>query len=707
MLPITDFRIISLDYISTQDYIVFGFTKPVDVSGYVLYQSSDGINYNVVSIKSDTIMGRPLNTSTVDYPTYTAFDYTLPINLLRGHTYYFKIRAVSKYSEYSVDSSVLTMTTTCTQATSFNSSFDNYQIELAWSANIDTEFDFYELTKYSTKQLTDCTITDTILYNSAFTPGSYIFVLDTIMQSHYAGIVTTSGEFDLSVNKLIICSDISDTISSIYSLNVFIKDTVTSTGNVSTNSYVDSSYTVNNYFMYGIAAVNSAGRKNNQIYTTVYTQEVKNTYPIIRNPDNSSTGILADTVWKSIKSALVGDLFYKKDTWALPYFVDSTYNIRGACSIAKCTVDVFINDIYNHSTSTDSAGEFNFSFQFPKGMTKLTVQLRDKNNIQFSQISQPIYINTINTYSWFYSIGRQFSSVLSNIAYVISGINIKGTTTQQFADNYQPLLELYKDGTEDTSSFQELASDLFNSFEYVGYDKSLESILQAFKDYLADMDYYTIYYNNDLNVTHMVPDVYVAAQLGLPRNIYTYKVTALRTSTGGTEESDGLDCVVDTRHVPTTTTYYNVIKWNSVSRATGYRIYKSQRFQYTSTGIIESSTGFIHHVDSVYNVLADNGSYPSENLYQAPTYNFSTIDELPIVQPVIHLNTSKHDNTQLKKIHYINIIIYMKGSSWINAFNFNRILFYLNKIIPPEKNYTLTICNNNISQIYNAQGDLL
>ena len=712
MQPVTDFTLVSDTLVNDSPTLVFAFSKPVGVSGYILYLSSTGSVYAPVSIKSDISMGKILDNSTRDIDGKTQFTYVMPLVYPKGQAYYFKILAVDIYNSYSAFSDVLSIVVPCSKPQSAIIAFDNYEVDLSWSSNMQPEFSTYEVHRYTLDQVKDnISLTGSIVYNDMFLLGMYTVIYDNYLNSQYEGFITVAGQFDLNGSVITGCSDVSTVVSSVYSYDCYMLGALDTTWVTTSTGLLDSTIKSPTKYAYAIYNVNSIGAYSVPLYKHIKTQKLASIYPVIRTPSNSSTGILSDAIWPTIKNSLIGSNYYNQTTWAIPYSQTTAYNLRGICWVSECSVDLFINDVYNSTVLTDAFGTFSFNYKFPRGNTLLRVQVRDKINIQFSQPSISIQVQTLNMYTWFYAIGTQFSQIMSGVKYLFNGLSISTASAAQFADNYQPLVGLVQDASEDPVLFHNLATGILNSFAYIGYTQGLKGILDAFKSYDSNILNYEIYPNNSFYTSNMTPDVYVDRQLLLPRNRYTYAITALKDSLGNIEETTGTEHIVDTRWTPSGIPYMNVVKWLPVVNAENYRIYRKANYVITSTGYVSSSTGFVHLIDTPKLlkklVFADIGLLPTIDNKVRPLYNFSTLDEVPSVNHVAHINTSFYKNESLKKTHFVSIILYMEGATWPSNLTLKRLFIYLPKMIPPEDNYTIIICNNVQSILYDAAGNIL
>lgn len=709
--PVTNFQIDTITPYNDVTYVLFKFNKVLPVSGYRLYRSTDGINFTNVSTLSDQGMVRSASTSTIDTGAFTYFPYIFESSNTNGRLFYFKITAVDTERNESSDSPTIDMITVCDAPTNPSVSFDGYKNSVSWTLpNITTknpEIIGFQVKQNDYIEITDFTIYDYILSSTSFTKGSYVLVIDSAIRSIYGGFVEVEGQFDTSTTKITKLSDTNTDFPNNYNLKAYV---ALSTGPsvtvpielawTSTGYYLDTAFALGKQYIYSIASLNSDGGESSSIYFPVFTYNLTTIYPLVRTPDNSSNVVLADTVWKKIKKALMGDTFYNKGTWAVPYFKDEPYAIKGYCGLSNCNVDLFINGIYTSTTSTGIYGDFEILYQFEQKKTEITIQCRDLPNIRFSQISDTLTIHPINMYTWFYAIGAQFNELQTWISYIKNGILITNTSYLQFSENYQPLIELQKFGDEDSDAFTRFAYDIFNIFEYVGFDQSLNLLMDAFLNYNGSIQTYEIYNNYDLFDTLKTGYSFVSSVRDLERNIYNYKITACMLTSTGYEETAGTITSIDTRNWPVGTTKYVVLEWAPVENVEYYNIYKSQVYTPTSTGLIDSSTGYQFVTQTFKNVWADVGQAITSTGIIPPDYNFSTLSEVSSISDYYKLDMSAFDDTALKRTNFINIIIYLKRDSTISSYNISRLKFYLNKVLPPEKDYVLYICNNSTSNIY-------
>lgn len=721
MDAVTNFTLSSKVISNDLTSVLFSFRKPTRVSGYRLYRSTDGVTYSVVSIKSDIRMQRAIETSTYDDAAgFTYFSFGFDASGTEGNRFYFYITAVSEERSESVPSDIISVYTYPSAVTGITASYDGYQIALSFTG-VDTllrnhEFKQYNIEKWDTLEITGSTLTEGVLFHPDFILGTYVIVQDTSLKTTYGGLVTKEGEFEFAKYKFGNISDVSNVIPNYYVLKCYkINACVSSAqlGSATTTTWTDANPDRAALHLYRVCTENTASDISTWAYYPVFTYPVSGTFPYIRNLNNSGTALLADTSWKYLKAALVGTNFYKKGHWAIPYSAEEAYSIRGYCGVANCKVDVFINDILDTSLNivSDALGNFNIVYKFPKGSTKLYVQLRDYKNIQFSEFSAVITVETLYTYSWFAAMSEQYGKILEKIQYVVKGVSIENTDYAQFSDNYQPLIELIKDGVETSTesnpdrdlNFNIFAKNIFKSFNDTSFALGLTELLDAFGVYLPEIERTKVYYNNSLNNTFTVPRAYIAKSFNLARNIYTYKVTAVLTSSRGEQESAGMDCLVDTRYLPQDFRYYTVLKWPQVLNASFYRVYRKRRYN-AETNYTPNTDGYLFLAEAQYNIFADNGLYAGTTAHQPPEYNFSALTEVPTLQSVSNLCIAKYNNAALRKVHWLNIIVFMKDASELSSLNFKRLIFYINKLLPPEKNYTLTVCNNIGSTVYNSQG---
>lgn len=688
--PITNFAIASTVLDNGRTVFTFNFIKPSgDLGGYYLFISSTGIAYINIKTRIDSIHSQIQEDQTYDIDGVTYFEYTTDSEYYDGKMFYFKIQVLSASRDVSVFSSVVLGYSYTSLPINLFVKYTGIETILTWDEldftdNKNSTFINYNLYRDLAVTINGTMYDDTTnkLLNDGFTIGSIIWVLDIFKKSQWAGDVTTAGEFDLANTKLINYSDSSVAYAvTIDNLKIFIdyKNPIL-IGASSTGTFTDTSFNFDRYYIYSIRSVGAGPRISASTMYTCYTIDTTNAYPYLRSMDNSSTEILSDPYWKRIKDVLIDKIYYDKTPFAIPYAKDTIYNLKGYLGVSTCKLDIFINDIYNYTTSTGIYGEFEINYKFPKGNLSMVFQARDRYNIKFSRKSAPYSIRTFNIYSWYAAVlGTQYKQVDQESNSIITDVSIDTCRYSYFEDRFSPFVGLYKEGDEAETKFISLASTNFKAFQYASYDKSIQMMLDAFSENLPELDHYEVYFNIELYNTQETAYTFTATSTGLERGNYYYGVAAC---TYDGEETPITALRVDRRWWPAPYTNENVIMWDYVVGADFYRIYRGTS---TEDLCFITSTGM--------NVAVDiNGILPCSEITPVP-YNFTNM-----LEPT---NVKLYDKygvnnlfLRLKKPSSLVILLFGTENSIIAEFDLQRILYLLKKFIPPELNYTVIFSND-------------
>ena len=425
MTNITDFALYSQTLYHEITTLVFSFTKPGnDSGGYFLYlktQAGDPIEVKFLidysHIKEDS---DPINFTTEQGNT-VYFTYDLPDGTYDGMDLFFAIQGVSISNEYTdlptsyssydlsylldyLDGWVLSTSALVdeievhiapTKPQNLWGTYDGYDTILYWdilntSSGKNALFTSFSVYRTHTTQISGAVFnssTDTLTH-SLFTIDTPVWVIDFIKRSMWFGIVDTEGELVLDSTTII--GDASDSsneyTTSSNNLVCYIEDGTSETliGTSSGIEYTDSSFSLNNHYMYSVAS-NSSYNSSEKTKIPIYTLDVSLAYPYLRSPGNADNDALQQTEWKQLKEVLIDQNYYDKTQFAIPYFEDEPYRLIGYLGIANCKLDYWINGTSTpYTTSTGNYGEFVIEYQFKKGTTTVEIQARDKHNIKFS-----------------------------------------------------------------------------------------------------------------------------------------------------------------------------------------------------------------------------------------------------------------------------------------------------------------------------------
>ena len=767
--PITSFSVASVDRnINGDTTIDFQFIKPVigKVGGYYLYTNTSS-GYTTLDVKIESLRHKELAVSTYDDDLgYTHFIETLSENEYQGRQLSFYIAAISTSREFSTSSGIVTVDTFPSPVIDLFAKYDSYEVTLSWEGlttllGENSDFSYYEIYLSQLEEIYSTTLDTTntsLLLNSSFTVGQNIYVKDIFKKSQWYGVVSSTGQLDLTNLKLTNSSDISDIIN-IDSLVIYTESSTgyligTTTG----TSYIDTSFIKETNYLYKVRSITTAGRESDFLSYPISTLAVTYGSPYLRSISNSttiyyenltcnsSTGqtsltlsitpknyldievsvnniiltnyidyiIVDDTItfttalvlndiinviitsdltsnkyWQNIKATLIDKHYYDLSSFAIPYSKKENYILKGYFGISDCILDVYINGVYGITTSTGQYGEFELNYKFPKGETRVVFQVRDKNNIIFSPVSNEYSIKTINLYTWYSVFGSQYKQIETELDLSRQDISVANARYSSFTDRFQPLIELYKVGAEDDTKFRALAYEIFKMFEFVGYNEGINIFLDALaEESITDnWDHYEIYYNNSLydsiqtgfSFIQKKIDPITLTSTGLSRQKYIYGITCL-TSTG--EETDASFLTVDTRWWVPSTLGINILEWTPVYEIPYYNIYRG------------TSTGNITYLTTITgNIFVDNNSINSSSTTVSPIYNFTDYEP--------PTNLKKIKNTKISEVelynrrpHWMEVVLYAIGSYDILDYQLERIIFFLKKLIPPEIKFLFLYCND-------------
>jgi hypothetical protein len=727
MLNITDFSLYSQTLYHEITTLVFSFTKPGDDSGgYFLYlrtQSGDPIEVQFLIDYSHIKEDSDPNNFTTESGSTVYFTYDLPYGTYDGMDLFFSIQGVSISNEYTdlpssyssydlnylldyLDGWMLSTSTllsevgvhvATTKPQNLWGTYDGYDTNLYWdelstSSGKNALFTSFSIYRTHTTQISGAIFNSStnILTHSLFTIDTPVWVIDFIKRSMWFGIVDTEGELVLDSTTII--EDASDssneyTISS-NNLVCYIED-ISSEVLIGTSSgieYIDSSFSLNNHYIYSVAS-NSSYNSSEKTKIPIYTLDISLAYPYLRSPGNADNDVLQQTEWKQLKEVLIDQNYYDKTQFAMPYFEHEPYRLIGYLGIANCKLDYWVNGASTpYTTSTGNSGEFVIEYQFKKGTTTVEIQARDKYNIKFSRMSIPYSIRTLNLYSWFYTVGEQYHEVSDAITNVNNNISISEASYSAFSDIYAPLIETYKMANEDQTIFLYLAQEIFKSFEYAAYNESLDIILEAFLSQCENFDHYDIYYNNnnlyDTKQTERSFVVSLTSSTGLERGDYYYGISGYNTSTG--EETDTAIIRVDRRWWPIGYEGYTILMWDYMKDTTGYKIYRGYSEDPEDLNFV-TSTG--------YNIFIDIGEIVPDTNITPRLYNYTNL-YTPTNLKLYDKRAVTDTFLKLKKKSFLTIILYEIDDTSIEDYNINRMLTLFSKLIPPEIYYRVIIAND-------------
>jgi len=704
---INNFVLSSQTLLNGTTTFTFEFDKPSgDFGAYKLYQSYDGITYTESKLRID--YGHYKEEYTADYTTESGgkvyFEFFLDSGVSDGRLLYFKLQAISISNELSSFSDIVQTYTAPTKPSNLICSYDGYDVNMTWDAlststGRNSSFTDFSVIRKNVTEINNSEVvydTDTTTFTySGFTVGIAVWIIDFVKRSIWFGEVTTSGSFTISSSNSfsLASNNTEDYTPSQENFRIIIENDTTAVDIAypTTNSYIDTSFPSDIYYVYAITANGSGSKNSEETKFPIFTLDVLSSYPYLRSPGNSDNTILSSPYWRYLKETLIDAGYYDKTQFAIPYFVGEVYNLKGYLGVANCVVDVYVNDIYAFASSTGIYGEFDINYQFKKGTTSIKIQARDKFNIKFSRESIPYSIRTLNIYTWYSILGDEYDEIVDTITEIRKSISISDVSYTAFEDIYVPLIGITKSGTEDDDKFLLIATEIFNSYEYASYDESLILLMDAFEDNVDEFDHYEIYYNNSLLGTHASGFAYVPTSSGLVRDDYVYGISTVNTSTGA--ETDVTILRLDKRWWPENYNGINVLLWDAMSNATRYNVYK---------GSTEDDLEFMISIPG--NVWVDNGSITPNSSITPRLFNYTSL-----YKPTNLVTNNSIYVTKLieilKKSTTLTIIFYSVNDTEILELHRNRILVLLQKLIPPELLYNVIYAKDSSTQFLEVYVD--
>lgn len=471
-----------------------------------------------------------------------------------------------------------------------------------------------------------------------------------------------------------------------HNIKVYIEDNeLVQIGSTKNNNFLDDTFDKEKNYLYKVYTRNISGLLTDSTPAPVYTTNLLKTIPYLRHPSNSDDIIIKQVYWKSMKNSLVDKNYYFKERLDLPYLHNIPLHLKGFLGVSDCNVDIFLNDHYHSTIVSDSYGEFDFYFVYPKGKSKIKFQARDKQNIDFSNYSSNYIINTINSYTMFGIVGEVLDEYIEELNAIRLDNNINTARYSTFITKYAPYIELYKSGEENDTDFMELASTIFSAYEYAGYDKSLNMVLDKFLEKVPEFDHYEIYTRNSIYDTVTTGRFFVPTTPSLTRQNYYYGVSAAK-STG--EETPLSIIRVDSRWWPFKYKGYNAFMWDEVPEAEFYKVYRGT-----------SIDNLCYLATAFNNVFIDNGSLTENTSILPYKYNYSGMN-IPLNFKV-YLRTKLSQMSMLyKKLGNTVIMLFTKDNSTFPELHFTRLKTIFRDYIPPEIRYTVFIVKDNSIYMY-------
>jgi len=698
MDPITDINIEQTYPTEDGTFVRFSFVKPSgSIGGYLLYTSLDGVDYSYYHFRVDETLQRQDFESTYDDSGLTYYE------VIFDHTYdgqqlYVGFYAISTKWELSTFVSGPIFYTCPAKVDNVFVVYDGYKNTLTWdalstSSGLHKDISGYNLYYEHPTILDNVSLSadNTVLYSESFTVGAYVVVRDYMKYCMWCGYVTTAGQFSLTDTCISAQSDISPFYYPIIdNLRIYLVtgsnyylDTVNQLSYEHTLSYF------NTLYVYSVQACMPDGKEGRPEYYPVFSIELTQAIPYLRNSLNSPDLFLNNKYWDRIRSTLIDDAYYKNlDPYAIPYDANNAVVLSGYLGISNCYVDVFAFGNYLFTTSTGDYGEFYLSYSYSLSPMNFSFQARDKHNLQFSRISNTYRITAKNIYTY-YSIFGYLFHYLEDEALEIEtkDMNISTCRYETYEHKFSPFVGFYKETSETEADFMDLVSTCYLLFTHVTFKYALQSFFDKVVEKYPSILDYKIYYNNSFYQWMNTKDSFVCANPLLERGRYYYGVSSI--SDDG-EETDATIICEDCRWWDIGSTGYIILKWDSVPNIHQYKIYR---------GTSEDQLAYLQTVS--HTIFVDDGSLLPSGVEYAKTINFTSFDRPTNVYAMSFSQVTDY-YMETTKTNSILIRLFLDGATELSNVIIHRIQLILSKFLPSEIRYTLQICNDNETSIYTS-----
>ena len=706
MLPITNLTVSSQN--STSITFQFDIVSDPLIGGYWLWKSLDkGNSYTQVSFQIDaTITNTSGGTQTTNKDGYTYFTYQLDSSDF-GRELYFYINAVSQLWIISIPSNVVEIFTTPSPPTNLIASYNNYVCNLSWEApftstGLNTNISNYAVNRGTFFDIGKGTLdANNIITNSLLTIGDTYIIFDNLKKSMWYGtVINTDGTVQLSSTNQYTIADIStDYTVTDQSLSIYIYGNNSQlVGYTQSTTFIDDTITKGTIYYYSVACIGYNNNYSSLIYCPVFTPDLSAIVPYLRYVGNSTNPLLNNRYWRILKNILIDKNYYNKNQYAIPYIANETYNFKGYLGVYNCNLDVFLNNTYYLTVTTDAYGNFEFNISLHKGENLIQLQARDYKNITFSNKSTNYKITTVNIYTFFSGLGLEYENIWTEIYNQQQDHDFINGRSESVENQVSPLVGIYRDISEADSDYRQILLAVYNSYIYAGFKEALKMVFDVIKQYTSEIDDYEIYYNNEFydtmecNIFPITSGKQISST-GLIRQKYWYAVTS--TNEIG-EETDPTIIPCDDRWWPITSTGfrgYNTLMWDEASGVELYNIYRCDIDVYSSV----NDFYFLRTIPS--NLFVDNGmtSTGSKNPPPYDITNFNKPSNLRIIG-----NKLSNYFMALRKRSWMTIFLYSVDDQIIPDYQLDRISMLCQDLIPPEIGYDIIIARDTYIASINA-----
>lgn len=268
---------------------------------------------------------------------------------------------------------------------------------------------------------------------------------------------------------------------------------------------------------------------------TVLAQVTPRLYPIYESTDIYSSS----PYFNSMRSFLIDENYYYKNTFSLPYKSKSTedydtYNIRGNIGIGNAAVDLIIESEIVSTVKSDERGEFSFDFNINFKNTDLSIIAYDENRLQQSYVLTDVTFNKVVQYTFLGVLSYAFERVQKEVIEDTFHQFLLKQCSDEVLDSYfAPLTGLQRRQDDDPAKFRAQVEFLFPLLHISNIGGTVDLIRNIIQ-YYVNNDYgvagYELYEHGDfLSTDHdswVLDKSLITDKSRLGKNKYTYYVSA-------------------------------------------------------------------------------------------------------------------------------------------------------------------------------------
>ena len=730
-MNIIDLFVYSKEYTKDSDLVRLRFTKPsdADLGGYKLYKSYDGITYQEIESYIDAKFNSFSDRSTEDVDGYVQVSFYTVFEDLGKQVFYY-IKGVSIYRDEGPVSNVVVVNVTPEKPANLNISNLEDRIKVYWDKDvfIDTNTDIkeYVLYRHTTKVVSSFKVEGSTIYATDIKNNAPVLIFDRIKHSFWFAVAQDDGYINTKDIKVSNISDVrnGDIIPS--NMRVIVPTTKTlhrivpySTSPDLIEEF-DAEIPEEAFYFYSLGLRTNQGVVSEETYNFIYYRNIPKAVPVIRHPINTD---IMSTSWYKIRDVLIDRAYYLKDAWDIPYIKDKLYVLKGYVGISHVKIKVWINGAYVFDLLSDSLGNFTLNTYLRLGETFIKFQAVSADGTTYSKNSINYRIRTVQIYSYLSAISdMQYDQPKDLIEEHNKYISLENTPINNFREIYSPFVGFDKLPLESEDTFKKLSVGIYKIYPFVGYLEGIVQLLDVYRRTLSEIVDAVVFENNSNMCTKRTSfSDFVISESSLDRRRYTYYVTSVKDVGGNFIETTPISAVVDNRYEDTFSPLSNILVWDDYEAASHYNVYRSEHVwinNLTGLPILDESdipenpsvnTQYTEDLENIIKIgecpiptFVDIYEYDVSKKSTFPDFDFSDLETPTGLMCVLQKNTSA-EFEKLKKINFLNIILYVGGDLKLSIFEIQRFINIANNIIPPEYTYFVKVCGDNYVDIYNNQ----